>query len=174
MHPGAGATLDRGALSAALGGAFCPGAEACWIMRNPAIYSGAYRINPSADVSQGGLAQPDDADLADGLEPGDLTRYGAVPWQSDFNECTNQVIDTTYFDWNSIEPESVGDPVAQSYQLTYWWPVHRPYIFNGQPWSSTAQNNAGDLSMVTAWASLHFIIQVKGGYDFAPSDKPTS
>jgi hypothetical protein len=33
---GAGAALDRGALAAALGGAFCPGAEAGWIMRNPA------------------------------------------------------------------------------------------------------------------------------------------
>jgi hypothetical protein len=174
MHPGAGPALDRGALAAALGGAFCPGAEASWIMRNPAIYSAAYRINPSANVSQGELAQPGEADLEDGLEPGDLTKYSAVPWQSDFNECTNQVIDTTYREWNSIEAKSVGDPVAQTYQLTYWWPVHRPFIFNGQPWSPTAQNNAGDLGMVTAWASLRFIVKTDGGYDFASSDKPTS
>ncbi len=174
MHPGAGAALDRGALAAALGGAFCPGAEACWIMRNPAIYSAAYRINPSTTVSQGELAQPDEADLASGLEPGDLTRYSAVPWQSDFNECTNQPIDTTYQQWNSIEPESIGDPVAQSYQLTYWWPIHRPFIVNGQSWSPTAQNNAGDLAMVTAWASLRFIVKVDGGYDFEPSDQPAS
>jgi hypothetical protein len=173
MHPGAGAALDRGALAAALGGAFCPGAEACWIMRNPAIYAAAYRIKPSTTVAQGELAQPGEADLADGLEPGDLTRYSAVPWQSDFNECTNQPIDTTYRDWNSIEPQSIGDPVAQSSQLTYWWPVHRPFMFNG-PWSPTAQNNAGDLAMVTAWASLRFIVKVNGGYDFAPSDQPTS
>jgi hypothetical protein len=174
MHPGPGSALDRGALAAGLGGAFCPGAEACWIMRNPAIYAAAYRINPSTTVSQGELAQPDEADLASGLEPGDLTRYSAVPWQSDFNECTNQPIDTTYQQWNSIEPESIGDPVAQSYQLTYWWPIHRPFIVNGQPWSPTAQNNAGDLAMVTAWASLRFVVKTDGGYDFAPSDQPAS
>jgi len=178
MHPGAGAALDRGALAAALGGAFCPGAEAGWIMRNPAIYSAAYRINPSTKVSEGELARPGEANLEHGLEPGDLTRYNAVPWQSDFNECTTQPINTTYSYWNNIEPESIGDPVAQTYQLTYWWPVHRPVILsfnNGSSWSPTAQNNAGDLAMVTAWASLHFIVKVDGGYDFAPSDnKPTS
>jgi hypothetical protein len=173
MHPGAGAALDRGALAAALGGAFCPGAEAGWIMRNPAIYSAAYRINPSTTVSQGELAQPHQSSLEDGLEPGDLTRYSAVPWQSDFNECTNQPIDITYRSWNSIEPESIGDPVAQAYQLTYWWPVHRPFAFGG-PWSPTAQNNAGDLAMVTAWASLRFIVKVDGQYVFAPPAKPTA
>jgi hypothetical protein len=173
MHPGPGAALDRGALAAALGGAFCPGAEAGWIMRNPAIYSAAYRIKPS-QWSQGELSQPDGADLKDGLEPGDVTKYSALPWQSDFNECTNQPIDITYRDWNDTKPDSVGDPVAQAYQLTYWWPVHRPFIFNGLPWSPTAQNNAGDLAMTTAWASLRFIVKSDGGYDFAPSppDQP--
>jgi hypothetical protein len=178
MHPGAGAALDRGALAAALGGAFCPGGEASWIMRNPAIYSAAYRINPSAAVSQGELTQAGDAKLEHGLEPGDLTKYSGIPWQSDFNECSNQTINITYRDWNSIDPKNIGDPVAQAYQLTYWWPIHRPFYFHTPSsqglWSPTAQNYAGDLAMVTAWASLRFFVQVDGGYDFAPTDKPTS
>src|SRR5258708_7686635 len=120
---GAGAALDRGALAAGLGGAFCPGAEAGWIMRNPAIYSGPYRIHLSRTVTQGELSQPADASLEDGLEPGDLTKYSAVPWQTDFNECTNQPTDVTYRKWNSITPEREGDPVATLTQLTYWWPV---------------------------------------------------
>ena len=37
--PRKGEEIDRGVLSNALGGAFCPGAETCWIIRNPAIFS---------------------------------------------------------------------------------------------------------------------------------------
>jgi hypothetical protein len=151
-------------------------------MRNPAIYSAPYRINQSTSVEQGELSQPSGASIEQGLEPGDLTKYSAVPWQSDFNECTNQPIDTTYLEWNSIEPDRTGDPVVPTSQLTYWWPVHRPVFFGtptqpALPWSPTAQNNAGDLAMVTAWASLRFIVLTtdKNGnvfFDFEPSDQP--
>jgi hypothetical protein len=180
---GAGAALDRGAVAGGLGGAFCPGGEAGWIMRNPAIYSAPYRINQSQTVTPGQLSQPANlpgdppataASLEQGLEPGDLTKYSGIPWQSDFNECTNQPIDITYRDWNSFAPDSVGDPVASITQLTYWWPVHRPVFFNARPWSSTSVSNVGDLAMVTAWASLRFIIQGDNGYQFAPSDAPPS
>ncbi len=101
---GPGAALDRAALASGLGGSFCPGGEASWIMRNPAIYASAYRIHHSS-YSPGGLSQPGAlpggapsaaANMANGLEPGDLTKYSAVPWQSDFNECTTQTIDITY------------------------------------------------------------------------------
>ena len=60
------------------------------------------------------------------MEPGDLTRYSGVPWQSDFNECSNQPIDITYEKWNLIEPDTTGDPIVPVTQLTYWWPSHRP------------------------------------------------
>jgi len=167
--PGPGAQLDRGALGGGLGGSFCPGGEASWVMRNPAIYSAAYRI-AAASPSQGALSQPaavsgaaTTADLAAGLEPGDVTKYSAVPWQADFNECTNQGIDITYTAWNLIEPDSTGDPAKPIQQLTYWWPAHRPVFVNGGSWSPTAQNNAGDLAMVTAWAQLGFITKTSDG-----------
>lgn len=41
---GEGVDLDRGVLTNLTGGAFCPGAEAGWIMRNPGIYTKPYRI----------------------------------------------------------------------------------------------------------------------------------
>jgi len=173
-----GFELDRGSLGNALGGAFCPGGEACWILRNPAIYSSAYRIN-QAEYTAGGLSQPavvanrsagqaTPADLSAGLEPGDITKYDAVPWQADFNECSNQIIDITYDDWSEIYPGSTGDPVQSITQLTYWWPVHRPmevttYLgannYAGGQWSPTAQTHVGDLQMVTEWASLGFILR---------------
>ena len=175
-----GEQLDRGSLGNVLGGAFCPGAEACWILRNPAIYSGPYRIN-QATPSPGALSQPlvvantggdaGGASLSDGLEPGDITKYDAVPWQADFNECSTQPIDITYEQWNNVYPDSTGDPVESVQQLTYWWPAHRPMevsLFLGPPkshhygsgdWSPTSQNHAGDLMMVTQWANLGFVLK---------------
>ena len=63
----------------------------------------------------------------------------------------------------TIEPDTTGDPVKSIQQLTYWWPAHRPVWVNGAPWSPTAQNNAGDLQMVTAWANLGFITKTSDG-----------
>ena len=43
------------------------------------------------------------------MEPGDLCRYMAIPWQADFNECSSQPI---------------GDRVL------WWWPSQRPeYVY---------------------------------------------
>jgi hypothetical protein len=177
-----GVALDRGVLGNVLGGAFCPGAEASWIMRNPAIYAEPYRINGVAisDLTAGSLSQPaivtgadDTSDMATGLEPGDITKYSALPWQADFNECSTQEVDITYEKWNELYPASVGDPAQSVIQPTYWWPSHRPMGANQQiptppgaptqytlvEWSQgIPQSNAGDLKMVTAWKDLGFII----------------
>jgi hypothetical protein len=175
-----GADLDRGVLANALGGSFCPGGESAWVVRNPAIYAEPYRIRHSPFFSPmmlaswqpnslslpGPLTTPQDqGSMAVGLEPGDLTKYSAVPWQSDFNECSTQTMDITYTQWNVIEPQSVGDPAPDVTQTTYWWPAHRPMeVFTAQggqtPWSQgIPQTNAGDLKMVTAWKDLGFIGQ---------------
>ncbi len=176
--PAGGSDLDRGVLWNALGGAFCPGGEVCWIIRNPAIYAGPYRIK-HAPYTPGSLSQPaavtgaDTAsDLSKGLEPGDLTKYGAVPWQADFNECASQDIDVTYEGWVKTYPNSTGDSAKpQLVNTVFWWPAHRPMeVFLPQstpsgiaagaqvPWTRTLpQNNAGDFEMVTAWATLGFI-----------------
>lgn len=166
-----GEALDRGALATMLGGAFCPGAEACWIMRNPAIYAQAYRLNLSADYKPHAASQnfvPGSlsltGNLSTGLEPGDITKYSALPWQADFNECSTQDINLTYRDWNKTPLESIGDPAKKFTQTTYWWPSHRPmWVFaNNYPgavfWSKGApQTNEGDLAMVTLWTKLGFL-----------------
>lgn len=177
-----GVALDRGVLGNVLGGAFCPGGEAGWIMRNPAIYAEPYRIKDIAisELTTGSLSQPARvtgadaaADMATGLEPGDITKYSALPWQADFNECSTQNVDITYEQWNSIYPTSIGDPVKSILNPTYWWPSHRPMGVNQQiptpPGAPTAytmmewsngipQSHAGDLKMVSAWKDLGFII----------------
>jgi hypothetical protein len=176
---GTGRDLDRGVLSNLLGGSFCPGGETSWIIRNPAIYAEPFRIKHSKYFSLVALnswqAQPltpggttpspaDAGMMSTGLEPGDITKYSGVPWQSDFNECSTQSTDITYELWNETDLQSVGDPAKQVTQTTYWWPAHRPMeVFinsNGDQgaWSQgIPQTHAGDLKMVTAWKELGFI-----------------
>src|SRR5437016_3574887 len=87
-----GTDLDRGVLSNMLGVSFCPWGETAWIVRNPAIYAEPYRIKHSPDFTPENLqswnplplgfpGSPDNVgSLTVGLEPGDITKYGGVPW----------------------------------------------------------------------------------------------
>jgi len=189
--------LDRGVLANLLGGAFFPGGEVGWTIRNPSIYKDPYRIkadpkfytfgqtaanananaiseqlylgNFNTDLSQG-------SNFEIGLQPGDLTKYSALPWQADFNECSTQTIDITYELWNTIDPASEHDPWLKQEQKvweTLWWPAHRPLqayevvsVTDGSPsyqfltWArGVPQTKAGDLKMVTEWARLGFLIR---------------
>lgn len=149
-----GRGLDQGVLSNGLGGAFCPGGEVTWIIRNPAIWREPYRIKADpewysfsltaaqenanrwgAGVSEEGyiayasdpLSQGSDFDI--GLQPGDLTKLSGLPWQADFNECSTQTIDVTYEEWNVLYPDSVGNKLLERERRvweTLWWPAHRP------------------------------------------------
>lgn len=195
--PKTGHELDRGVLTNVLGGAFCPGGEATWIMRNPAIYWEPYRFKADRSVSDFAetAAQQNtsigidadytfnvedplrqDSDFATGLQPGDITKYSALPWQTDFNECTTQPIDVTYADWNVTYPDSENDDDLRKgtkVWTTMWWPAHRPLQYaevkvagGGAPsyvwtnWSGgVPQTDAGDFKMVTEWANLGFIIR---------------
>lgn len=144
-----GTALDRAALENCVGGAFSPGIEVTWISRNPALYAEPFRVRHKPDVQPPlGLGQ----DLAAGLEPGDLCKYMAVPWQADFNECCKQPI---------------GD------RFLWWWPVQRPnfvYVHAGErllqvPWVGTDEDQnaadyvqfADDIEMVERWNELGFV-----------------
>jgi hypothetical protein len=134
-----------------------------WISRNEAIYSAPFRIALRKHV-------PDPLSLGfdpkAGMEPGDITRYMAVPWQADFNECSSQPI--------------VG-------RVLWWWPAQRPefvYLLEPRgsdthgepnaslgpqvPWLGTEfDQNAtdyimfpNDLEMVEKWDQLGFVYDV--------------
>lgn len=66
IHP---SVLTRTLLDRCCGGAFFPGIEVTSIVRDPKLYAEAFRFDPSV------------------LEPGDVTKYMACPWQADFYEC---------------------------------------------------------------------------------------
>jgi hypothetical protein len=149
-----GRDLDRGVLSNLLGGAFCPGGETTWIIRNPAIWREPYRLkadpewynfqltaaqqnaNKSGRLlgEEGYIAYAGDplslgSNFKVGLQPGDVTKLSGLPWQADFNECSTQTIDVTYEEWNKLYPDSVGNDLLVKEQRvweTLWWPAHRP------------------------------------------------
>lgn len=112
-----------------------------------------------------------------GLQPGDLTKMMALPWQADFNECSTTTIDVTYELWNLIDAANPDDPWMKregKVWETLWWPAHRPMqvyeliagtegpnpkfqIYN---WArGIPQTKAGDLKMVTDWSHLGFVVR---------------
>jgi hypothetical protein len=193
--------LDQNVLSNLAGGAFCPGAELGWLIRNPAIYREPYRIKadpnfysfrqtaanqnqsaaplsvPEEDyVAATGATLSQDSNYKTGLQPGDLTKMMALPWQADFNECSTQDVDVTYEEWNVIDAKNPKDPwmkVEQMVWETLWWPAHRPMqtwelvpgtesdpAFQYLTWArGVPQTNAGDLKMTTEWSHLGIVIR---------------
>jgi L-lysine epsilon oxidase-like protein len=87
------AALDRAALDECLGGPFDPGYELTWTMRSPLMYAAPFRLRrrqglepdwgDSLDAPR--ALAPDGPLSASG--PGDLTRWLAVPWQTDTALC---------------------------------------------------------------------------------------
>jgi hypothetical protein len=89
------AMLDRAALTFCLADAFHPGCEMTWPMRHPTIYSAPYRVRHGTagvpELDYGAALRVEDVLAIDGplygQRPGDLTRWMAVPWQSDTASC---------------------------------------------------------------------------------------
>lgn len=167
------AVLDRAALDNCVGGAFCPGIEMTWICRNSTIYSEPFRIRHAANPQQGQLSQTNGNDndySTHGLEPGDIIKYMAQPWQADFNECSNQPINP--------DPNTNDTSHNQPAVTFWWWPAQRPYFVYPSddaageqlPWArgflsnpssdnGTLWNpNLGDMQMVVNWKDMGFIV----------------
>jgi hypothetical protein len=159
--------LTRAVLENCVGGAFSPGIEMTWIARNPSIYGAPFRVEVRADL-------PDPLSLgfdpAAGMEPGDLSRYMAVPWQADFNECASQPIDGRIFWWWPAQrPEFVylppeSRPSAEAAAAAEPGPDLGPQV----PWIGTDYDQnapdyvafADDLEMVRRWDLLGFVYNI--------------
>jgi hypothetical protein len=89
------AMLDRAALSFCLADAFHPGCEMTWVMRHGTLYESPFRIrhrtpntaepNYGSRLTQEMVLEPDGA--LHGQGPGTITRWMAVPWQTDTASC---------------------------------------------------------------------------------------
>ncbi|NUS57913.1 MAG: hypothetical protein HOV66_24125 [Streptomycetaceae bacterium] len=87
--------LDRAALDFCLADAFHPGCEVTWPIRHATMYAAPFRILPrpegQAEPDYGEELTPEKVLAADGplhaQGPGDLTRWMAIPWQTDTASC---------------------------------------------------------------------------------------
>ncbi|KJY97503.1 MULTISPECIES: LodA/GoxA family CTQ-dependent oxidase [Pseudoalteromonas] len=128
---GEGEKLDKVVLENCLGGRYSPGIELTFIVRDTHLYKvdnsngvatipatqGPFRINEQPlDYSHASKAQPF---LSFGyipnnsakVTPGDLSKFMAQPWHTDYNSCAVH------------EP----DPVPPASNTLYWsWPAQRP------------------------------------------------
>jgi hypothetical protein len=87
------AALDRAVLDECLGGAFHPGCEVTWPVRLPLMYAAPFRLRhrTAPEPDWGSEMASSIALAADGplsaSGPGALTRWMAVPWQTDTSSC---------------------------------------------------------------------------------------
>ena len=175
---GPGPALDKAALSNCVGGAFSPGIEITWITRSPTIYqplpspfgpSDFFRINGESALVPS-LTKGSSGDYSnETLEPGDLTKYMAQPWQADFNECSLQDISNVGVNKYGEPPnQTAGENVANY----WWWPAQRPYaVFPKDTptqqvmWTRDFIDDGNDgilrsdIQMVTCWKYLGFIVE---------------
>lgn len=87
--------LDRAALHFCIGGPFHPGCEATWNIRRISMYRSAFRLRerlPGTQEPDYGDFMTADLATADGgplsaSGPGDVTKWLAVPWQTDTASC---------------------------------------------------------------------------------------
>lgn len=90
--------LTKAAMDFCLADAFHPGCEMTWPMRTVGMYSEAYRLKPSDNtapthginygpVMTTEIIQQPDGPLLSGQVAGGITRWMAVPWQTDTASC---------------------------------------------------------------------------------------
>jgi hypothetical protein len=72
--------LDRAALEQCVGGAFGPGIEVSWQIRNPKLFSEPFRLDHKAVSQYLGDRGP--------MRAGHFTRQMSLPWQTDFLACS--------------------------------------------------------------------------------------
>lgn len=150
---GPGEFLDKAVLVNCIGGRFSPGIDVTFIVRESAIYvqpwqsskAGPFRIKKKVLDYSG--AHPDRPLLTigyvprhredEGLEPGDLGKFMAVPWHTDYNSCAT----------HPPYPNPTGN------RRVFWsWPAQRPVAINlasDVHWVEKKDSESGDVLALT-------------------------
>lgn len=133
--------LTRNVLANCLGGRFNPGIDMTFICRDVNLYKaewrhpavGPFRVNMKPiDYAKLQKSDPSAPVLTVGytplrkntqVEPGDLCKFMAIPWHTDYNSCATHTPSP-----NPGGPIAVGDSIFDGRNLTtFWsWPAQRP------------------------------------------------
>jgi len=112
--------LDRAGLETCVGGAFFPGIEVSWLIRNPALYWEPFRIDPWERHANGkikkeasGKSIPKKIAYGSGtieVRAGFFSQQMALPWQADFYACKKET--SGYGWWPAQRPDDVYKTAA--------------------------------------------------------------
>jgi hypothetical protein len=136
--------LDRAAAEACVGGPFFPGIEMTYISRDVRLYVGLHRLRPD-------------------LEPGDITKRMALPWQADFYDCRTRWWPAQRPDEviTQAEYEAVLTALAEADDTDAPRAAVTDLRLNTESWGrglgqnpNADPNNAGYNDMVAAWSEL--------------------
>ena len=154
VEPDSPHRLDRAALENCVGGPFYPGIEVSWLIRQVALYVGAFRLrDPEQLFSLGPLP----------FEAGFFSQQMALPWQADFYDCHKEDHTTKgakepllYMWWTAQRPDDIR--LAVGAPLTRWVAA-----FDGNKDPSVTDpddiaNFARFEQMRTRWSELSFIV----------------
>jgi hypothetical protein len=145
---GPGEYLDKVVLQNCLGGRFSPGIDLTFIVRQPDLYikewqaaAGPFRIKPAPldynGVKKGvpllteGFVPLHSGNT--GVEPGDICKFMAIPWHTDYNSCATHPPNN-----NSVSGQTV---------LFWSWPAQRPVAIYPAEF-----NPAGSAPTVQRWS----------------------
>lgn len=184
---GPGEFLDKAVLVNCIGGRFCPGIEMTFIVRDPSIYqrdwqetgAGPLRLRARhLDYNRVQYSQPfltvgyiplqpgpDGIEPAP-LEPGDTSKFMAIPWQTDYNSCAThntapnpENSTTLYWSWPAQRPVQVHR--AQDVRDGKLGPQY--YSVRGPGTYADDLNDAGRyqelIDSVLNWHHIGFVIQ---------------
>ncbi len=144
VETGAGELLDKVVLANCLGGRFSPGIDMTFIARDPELYNKDWQ-NPGIGPFRVALA-PLTYDAIDpgkpflgvgyiptregqaGVEPGDICKFMAIPWHTDYNSCATHLPAPN--PGGPIDSADINDPgvfSGRSNTSLFWsWPAQRP------------------------------------------------
>ncbi|HVE85710.1 MAG TPA: LodA/GoxA family CTQ-dependent oxidase [Myxococcales bacterium] len=133
------ASLDRASLDPCIGAPFYPGIEITFISEDPKLWAEPGRLQWRT------------------LEPGDVTRHMALPWQADFSECNHRW-------WPAARPDDIVtqeqyDQVVKYYDPAADGPLQGALAARVEWARGIPQDSPGlDNGMVAHWADFGFIV----------------
>ncbi|MDI3282219.1 LodA/GoxA family CTQ-dependent oxidase [Polyangium sp. 15x6] len=131
--------LDRAQLESASGGAFFPGIEVSWQIRNAALFTEPFRIDHQATSAYWGEDGP--------IGPGHFSRQLALPWHADFTDCAAEGPKGW---WPSIRPDHVITTPGSTTREDWARPTHK---------FASGKKQVQHEDMVEEWYKFGFIVR---------------
>jgi hypothetical protein len=136
--------LDKAQLLTVCGGAFFPGIEVSWQIRNAALFIEPFRLDLNALSQYWAENQP--------IGPGHFSRQMALPWHADFADCRNEGTNTW---WPTQRPDNVF-ALATASNPVDWARSDSPYTHGG--------NSVAHEDMVEVWYKYGFVVEQGGAW----------